>query len=338
MTILYVSDDYWIASRGYKLYKFDLHKERLNYFSRVIDIGNSILSNFPLTRRLFRAEITHLYRFDDDNWLCIAKKGIFRLKRETNKFYKCLTVKRGSRPMALCQDKNKVIYFGEYYANKFKKEVNIYKTEDNGYSWKIAYTFPAGSINHIHGLFKDLYSERLWVLTGDLDDESMIGYTEDGFKTFVPYLLGSQQFRACVTLFYKDKIVYATDSQYQPNAIKAIDRETGKIRDICSIQGSGIYGGQIGNLGFFSTTVEPSKVNKDKNSYLWISFDGEQWFQILNFEKDIYGKRLFQFGSIRFPVYDNLESISQLIITGRSLRKLDGHSLIIPIQIIRQVL
>ncbi len=338
MIILYVSPAFWIGARGYNLFRYDVINKKWSYFSKLKDKKNALLSSFFLTRRLFRAEITRLYRFRNDIWMCIAKKGIFRYDVKTNTFLKCRTVDRGARPMNLCQDTMGNIYYGEYYRNPERKEVHIYKTMNDGDTWQRAYTFPKGTINHIHGLFNDPYSEKLWVATGDEDSACIFGYTEDGFRTFVAQYQGSQQYRICVPLFYKDFIVFATDSQYKPNVIRKIDRKTGTITDLQEIQGSGIYAVQIGNNAAISTTVEPSIINTDKNSYLWFSPDGEHWKEVLHYRKDIWEKTYFQFGSIRFPIYEVSPELpyGHLIITGRALRKLDGKSLVLSLQDVRR--
>lgn len=118
-------------------------------------------------------------------------------------------------------------------------------------NWEIVYTFPEGNINHIHGLFLDPYTNLIWVATGDRENECIIGYTSDGFGTFNIAFRGGQDYRAANLLFYKDFIIYATDSQYINNEIKMIDRRTLNISVMAQIQGSGIYGGQCGNYGFF---------------------------------------------------------------------------------------
>lgn len=331
LTILYVSDNYWFASKGYKLYKYLLDTKEWIYFSTISDKKNAVLSGFFLTRRLFRSEITHLYKFTGDNFFCIAKKGIFRLEGKI--FRKCFSIKRGSRPMNLCQDKNGTIYFGEYFANPERNPVHVYKTNDFGDSWQIAYIFSQNSINHIHGIFRDPFTERLWITTGDLDDECMIGYSEDGFQSIIPVYKGKQEYRACVLLYYEDRIIYATDSQYVKNSIKEIDKVTGKITDLCQIKGSGIYGEKLGNTAFISTTVEPSHVNTDRNSYLMVSNNGKVWEEVLHFKKDHWHPSLFQFGSMRFPVYDPSVKETNLIVSGRALKGLDGNSLILPLKL-----
>lgn len=324
--VLYVSSEYWIGSRGYRLFRYFPESDRIEPFSSVNDSKNAFLASMKLTRRLFRAEIRHLYHFKDDTWMCIGKKAIFRLDHTTGRFEKCCVIAKGSRPMNLCQAKNGAIYYGEYCYNPTREEMRIFRSPDNGDSWEVAYTFGNGEINHIHGLFVDPYSDKLWVATGDDDCACIFGYTEDGFKTFVRCYKGSQQYRVCQPLFTPDKIIFATDSQYEQNYIRAIDRTTGEVKNIQAIQGSGIYGVQFGDKMMISTTVEPSKVNLDRHSHVWFSANGKEWKELASYEKDIFPMTYFQFGSILFPTYEGDSNF--LVWNGRAVKGLDRKSMI----------
>ena len=259
--------------------------------------------------------------------MCIAKKAIFKYNSQNGLFEKCCDIEKGSRPMDLCQSKDGTIYYGEYCFNPQMREMRIFKSKDNGLNWSVAHTFEDGEINHIHGLFADPYSSKIYVATGDVDKACIFGYTDDGFRTFVKQFEGSQQYRVCVPLFTEDKIIFATDSQYEQNYIRSIDRKTGEVKNLQAIQGSGIYAVQFGDKMMVSTTVEPSVVNHDKSSHLWYSEDGDSWQEVVSYKKDFWHTVYFQFGSIRFPhyacAYDNL------IFTGRSLSGLDGKTAII---------
>lgn len=325
--ILFVSQKYLIGTKGYSLFKYEFKKGRWDYFSKILDAKNAAFSKFFLTRRLFRSEITHLYHFQDDNWFCIAKKGIFKLNKKTKLFEKCCHIERGSRPMCLCQDRDGVIYYGEYFYNSNRLPISIFSSKDNGETWNVAYTFKSGEMGHIHSIQLDPYTNRLWLLTGDIDKECMIAYTNDGFNTLNIVYRGIQEFRTCNLLFYKDFIVFATDSQYEQNKIRKMDRTSSQIIDLVDIQGSGIYGSQYGSLAYISTTVEPSQVNKDKYSHLWVSTDGLEWREVAKFKKDFWNARLFQFGSIRFPHYEKGIETAPFFVDGRALRGIDGKSI-----------
>ena len=325
--VLYIDSTEWIVAKGYRLYKYNPSSGKKRYFSHLSDRKNGFLSLFRLSRRLFRSEITHLYHFQNDTWMCIAKKRIFRYDKETKLFEKCCDIEKGSRPMNLCQSEDGTIFFGEYFNNHKKEPVRVFQSRDNGKTWSVAYTFATGEIEHIHGIFKDPYTKRMWVATGDDDKSCVFGYTEDGFKSFIKEYSGTQQCRVCVPLFTPEEIIFATDSQYEQNVIRSINRETGEVKDWQKIQGSGIYAVQNGKLMMVSTTVEPSVVNKDQSSHLWYSWDGHQWEELISFRKDRLPLTYFQFGSIRFPHYE--EESEYVVFHGRALKKLDGKTMII---------
>lgn len=283
-------------------------------------------SCFVLVKRLLRAEITGLYKLNSGVRIVVAKKGLFLGKKGSNTFEKCFAMPRGSKPLNLCFSPSGNIYFGEYFQNMDKQAVHIYCSKDNAQSWQIAYTFEAGNINHIHGVFFDKYTNRIWVATGDRENECIIGYTEDEFGTFVEVFRGGQEYRTCQLFFYKDFIVFGTDTQYQQNVIKKFDRKTLEISELQEVQGSVIKGGQVGDVSFISTTVEPSKVNIDKYAHLWVTKDGLHWEEKYKAKKDWMPATLFQFGTFEFPQYYGVEKLERLFFSGRALKGLDGKS------------
>lgn len=292
---------------------------------KVCDNKYALPSHFPLTRRLLRAEITGLYSLPNGDRLAIAKKGLFLQRGGQGNFEKCFAMPRGSKPLNICIAPSGNLYFGEYFQNIEKQAVHIYRSEDNAQTWQVAYTFAAGEINHIHGVFFDKYTNRIWVVTGDRENECIIGYTEDEFKSLHEVFRGNQNYRTCLLFFYTDFIVFATDSQYIQNKIKMFDRQTLEITELQDIQGSAIKGGQVGDVSFLSTTVEPSEVNKDKYAHLWVTKDGLHWEERYKAEKDCWPS-IFQFGTFEFPQYYGIDKLKRLYFSGRALKGLDGKS------------
>lgn len=290
----------------------------------VEDKKYGLFSRFTITRRFFRAEITGFFDLPNGEHVAIAKKGLFLQDKDSKTFVKCFTMLRGSKPLNICISPSGNIYFGEYFQNTDKQAVNIYCSKDNAQTWNIVYTFKAGNINHIHGLFFDKYTNRIWVATGDRENECIIGYTEDEFKTFVEVFRGGQEYRTCQLFFYKDFIVFGTDTQYQQNIIKKFDRRTLEITELQEVQGSVIKGGQVGDVAFISTTVEPSKVNTDRYAYLWVTKDGLHWEERYKAKKD-WLPFIFQYGTFEFPQY-NVEKLERLYFSGRALKGLDGKT------------
>jgi hypothetical protein len=79
-------------------------------------------------------------------------------------------------------------------------------------------------------------------------------------------------------------------------------------------------------LLFFNTTVEPSVVNTDQHSYIWmVDAASGQVKEIQKFSKDKLDHRYFQFGQCYFPENRANESDS-LYFSGCALKGIDGHS------------
>jgi hypothetical protein len=327
--VLEVHDDYFIGAKGYKLYKYHFSSHHYEYFARLEDSQYALFSRFFLTSRLLRAEITNLYTLPNGDQFAIAKKAIFRCMASDNVFSKCFDVPRGSKPLNLCILPNGHIYLGEYFQNLERNAVNIYGSFDNGESWKAVYSFADGEINHIHRVVYDEYTSQLWVVTGDKENECIIGYTEDEFQTFIEVFRGGQEYRTCHLFFYRDFIVFATDSQYIQNEVKYFDRKTFELKLLTTVQGSVIKGGQSGNVSFLATTVEPSDVNTGKSSHLWYTKDGQHWIDAISYKKDRW-PAIFQFGTIEFPNYNCLIT-DKLWYSGRALKSINRKSAYIKI-------
>ena len=327
--VIGVDRDYCIIAKGHKLYKFSFTKNRIEYIAEVHNGIYSFFSRFDILRRLTRSEITGMYRLEN-KYLVVAKKGIFKYSPENNTINKVLNIPRGSKTLNLCVLSNGHVFFGEYFQNVEKSAVHIYGSFDQGDSWQKVFTFQEGNINHIHGVFYDKYTNRIWCLTGDRENECIIGYTEDEFATFHELFRGGQEYRSCQLFFYPEYLVYATDSRYMPNVIKKIDRQTLEITELQAIQGSAIKGGQAGDTAFISTTIEPSEVNKNQYSHVWVTRNGLQWKEVFAAKKDFW-PAIMQFGTFEFPQYFSSFD-DTLFMSGRALCKVDGCSLKVKIK------
>lgn len=326
--VIEVTDDFLLGVKGYKILKYPFSKNKWEFYAKVEDPIHAFCSRFRMVRRLLRAEITKYYNFSSGSELCIARKGIFRRDPKDGVFKKTFDVKRGSRPMNICEDVDGKIYFGEYFANWDLLPIHIYCSSDGGKTWNIVYTFEQGNINHIHGIYMDPYTKKMWIVTGDRENECVIGYTEDGFKTIKEVFRGGQDYRSCILLFYKDFIVYATDSQYQTNYIKKFDRLTHKIEILSEIQGPVIRGSQCGNVSVISSDVEPSDVLTETKSYVWYTRDGIHWDILCSAEKDYWHKAYFQFGIYDLPAYHKQKPLEEVYVTGKALKVIDNKTLV----------
>jgi len=330
--ILYQDKNIIYIAKGYRIFKSYNDGVTWEFEGKVVDKKYSFLSIFSrLLNRLLRIEISNMYILEDGSRVVIAKKGIFVAKPKSRKYVKTFNVIRGNKPMNICIDNDGMIFFGEYFLNgKFKdldrSEVHIYKSEDNAQSWNICYTFPKNTIRHIHGIFYDKYTNMIWITTGDSNSECMIANTSNAFKSINIVKSGYQKYRAVTLLFYKDYIVYGTDTEHEQNYIYMFFRKDNEEKCLQTLQGSVLTATQFGNMAALSTAVEPSKVNNHMYAHIWFSKNGLEWEDIYHAKKDKWSFKYFQFGRILFP--HNAITENEITFTGHSLEGIDNKTII----------
>lgn len=319
------------AAKGYKIFKSHNNGETWELDGVLDDLKYALIANLSrLLARLLRTEITHLLILEDGSRVLTAKKGIFIAKKNAKVYKKSFSITRGNRPMNMCEDKNGFLYFGEYFSNSERDQVHIFKSTDAGNSWNVCYTFPQNTIRHIHGIFYDEYEDLVWFATGDLDGECIIGYTNDAFGTVKIFKQGGQKYRAVQLLFFKDFILYGTDTEYEKNYIYRIYRENGEEHRLKELKGSVLSSTYSGNSAAISTAVEPSTVNHDLNSYILFSHDGLKWKELYQETKDSLHPKYFQYGRFKFPI--GAINNGKLLVSGHALKKIDNSTIIISLQ------
>ena len=119
---------------------------------------------------------------------------------------------------------NKLI-FGEYFGNDENTPVNIYSIDLETKELKVLYTFEKGTIRHVHSCFWDKFSERVWVFTGDSDEECKILAANENFDEVNVIGEGSQDWRAVSSFFTKDSVYWLMDSPLETSRLVKYDRK-----------------------------------------------------------------------------------------------------------------
>jgi len=328
--VLNVYNNVIYAAKGYKIYKSFNHGKSWELDGNIQDFKYGLIANTSrLLARLLRTEITYLLVLKDGSRVAIGKKGIFYARKNEKIYKKTFHVSRGTRPLNMCVDNKGILYFGEYLSNPMRDEVHIFKSIDSGKTWEICYTFPKNTIRHVHGVFYDKYNDLVWFATGDLDGECIIGYTNDHFKTVNIFKKGGQKYRAVQLLFFKDFIIYGTDTEYEKNYIYRIDRKNRQEYCLQELQGSVLSSINSDKYALIATAVEPSDVNNDEYAYIWFSDDGYKWKELYKAKKDLFHPKYFQYGRFKFPV--GAINNKKLFFSGHALEGFDNKTIIFEI-------
>ena len=282
------------------------------------------LGRFKCLRRLLRIGIRSAIAIDNHSIIISVGCKLYELSLDTGQLSKGFSLRSGVRPLIFSEIKGITgfkdsIYFGEYNTDNFEKnEIAIYKRVaiDN---WKKVYTFPKGTVNHIHNIIADKFRDCVWIFTGDFDDAAAIWRCDNGFSNLNRVYCGDQRYRGCIAFALKDGIVYATDTPYSQNYVYQVT-DDGKILTLKEISGSCIYGCRCNDNIYFSTTVEPDGRNqtllrllfdykigagiKDRYARIYELNELGKIEEIYKAKKDFL-PFIFQFGAFKFPNGNN---------------------------------
>ena len=269
------------ASRGMIIYRLE---QGDNKFKRIAHVpcGFSFfwLNNFRAFRRLtLKPECIETTITEDGQIIAMSAGFMWYCTQDGKEFKKTLKlthygfgVGRGFLSSGLLKVNDKLIFFGEYFRNKERAEVRIYQSHNSGKTWDITHEFQPGAIRHIHALQSDPCCGKLWICTGDSDKESMIGWSDDNFKTINPIGSGSQIWRSCKLIFTEDAIYWGTDTGSEDLAgIYRWDRSTMRLDKIQKSNGAILFGTRLtGRTIVFSTDREGFPNEKDKLTRLFV--------------------------------------------------------------------
>jgi hypothetical protein len=225
----------------------------------------------------------------------------------SDEFHVTHRIQRGTRPLHVTAVPSGRIYWGEYFDNRERNEVHIYASNDRGHAWQVAYTFPAGSIRHIHNIVYDRWGACLWILTGDEGQECKVLRADCDLRSVEVVLAGNQQARAVAAIPTQMGLFFSTDTPSEKNHVYRLDGK-GNVERIADLASSSIYGCQVGAAVFFSTMVEPSRVNTSREVNIVGSRDGLNWQVLAGWKKDSFPMRYFQYGNAFLPDGENSTS------------------------------
>lgn len=314
------------ASRGYDLLRADIGSNKIDW--------QKLAGFCPPGWRKFSAASSLGFRAMRDGFhaLAILSSGhivgavpgaILKLAPGETEFRISHNILRGTRPLHITATRDGRVFWGEYFDNAARHEVHIYVSEDKGARWDVAYVFPPGAIRHVHNIVYDEWRSCLWILTGDQGAECRIVRVSLDFKTVDTVLSGTQQVRAAALVPMPDAIYFSSDTPDEHNQIYRLDLR-GNITPLAALPSSSIYGCRVGPAIFFSTMIEPSRLNLARDVHLYGSLDGIHWCDLVSWKKDRWPMKFFQYGNAFLPAGRNATDV--LALTTIAVRGADQYT------------
>lgn len=326
---------------NYENFRLYIGKEPIIDFLKYISPLKRVLSKIRIFNRLFRLE-PRTAIVQNDVCLVSFLKKIFVISLKEKKILSIIQVRDGfSNILNICsvsQNNETVFYWGDYGQNDKKEEIFIYRyTIQSGL--EECYKFPKNTIKHIHNILYDIYRNQFVVFTGDLDEDVGIYIANKDFTEVTPFLVGDESYRAVVGYVLPEGLIWATDSVLKENYLYYYSFENNELKILATLGGSVIYGTKVNNGLAFATTVEPYPSKKSKilslldnrrapsvktnNVDLYFLSKKLILSKLASYSKDFLPMRLFQYGHISFPIYED-ENDKTLYYNPVGVRKLDG--------------
>ena len=316
-------DDWLYASRGYSLLraKMNTNADAIEWqpVARYAPAWwRNLSAASRLGFRLCRDGFHALATLASGHMVAAVPGAILTLPPGESEFRVSHRVLRGTRPLHLTATPDDHVFWGEYFDNPARDEAHIYASSDRGTTWDVAYTFPRGAVRHIHNIVYDEWAGCLWVLTGDNGSECRILRASCDFRNVETVLSGNQQARAVALVPTPDGLYFSSDTPLESNHVYRLDRQ-GTLTELAPLSSSSIYGCRTGNGIFFSTMVEPSPANRDRNVRLYGSRAGLEWRSLMEWRKDSWPMSLFQYGNAILP--DGRNTTDLLAVTTVAVRR-----------------
>jgi hypothetical protein len=305
----YAEENNFILSKKNQLFRAKNLKQPFELIATIdAPSWKNFASHFRLGQRLLRFMVTNILPLPNGDLFVTFDKSVGIIRN--GKYQDLKNLVRPCRVIrsACALDENGNVFFGEYLANDERGEMRLYKYTNGEDSLEIAYTFPPNSIKHIHGIYFDDFTKNLFCLTGDAESECQIISSTDEFKTFETVGRGDETWRAVSLLFDKNSFYYGMDAEFRTNFIYQVNRQTLERKQLGEVNGTVFYSKKLGSDLFFTTTAENAPSQVENIAAIFHIEENGNMEKIVSFEKDLWHKTLFGFGTIHFPIVNKLQN------------------------------
>lgn len=297
-----------LCSQDLSIYRFDYQSEQLQFLCRLPAKDQSlkgrlkdVIARSALVQKLRPAAgIGHLVQLTNGDILVVYDRVYICKKQPAGYqvtvlpaagFGKFATPLRGGLAV---HGQSQQAYFGEYL-NGHSRDIRVIRIDPVALTTTICWQFSRSEIKHVHAIHYDRYRNRLWVLTGDTDQESAFYYSDDEFKSLHKFAGGSQQWRAIALLIYPEAIEWGMDAGQDASAdcINKIYRYHFETKEITeqAVVGNPVYAAvpMANGAAVMATSFEPKRQQDTiPCAELWYRPVDGPWQSVMKFD---YEKR-----------------------------------------------
>lgn len=305
-----------------------------------------ILAHFRLIERLLRLEVKAAIALSDSEVLLSYLGGVYRVNLESGEIIKEHTYRSGmNNPLYFTKITGisgfaDCIAYGEYTINSNRKNSSdIYIRSLSAPDWHKVFEFPAGEIRHIHGLKAAPEDGCVYIMTGDLDKESGIWSSSDGFRTVNPVLVGQQKYRTGFMYSVAHGYIYPTDTAMEQNYIYFAEKKevSFNLKTVTELDGSCVNSAETEDEVYVATAVEPDErvtgwrswinyrkgagIKSEYSQLLRINKKSMKCDCVFKAKKDMWPYRLFQYGSL---ILVKGPEVNSILVYPVGVKKYDG--------------
>ena len=330
--VLYASEDHFVYASSDRGVTWEKICNLENRSTSLIAKAKSQLLRSGMARRLRRNVGIHNVAVLPSGTVIIQYDGIYRYDGVGTcasyvYSFKELNLLGPLKNGLAVDDRSGNLYFGEYN-NQRPYSVRIMRGTDDGRKWEVCHQFPEGEIKHVHSIVPDPFRNRLWICTGDTDEEVHLFYTDDDFKTLSRFAGNSQMWRMVTLIPTPDALIWGSDAGRDAKSAanyiyrwRFADKQMERLQ---YINKPAYYATRLsdGTL-VLGTTYEPGQQGvNEETADIWLSKDGDRWERVAALPFSPSGRSSgTRYGTVNFPAGDG--SLEELFFTPVNVRDLD---------------
>jgi hypothetical protein len=150
-----------LLTKGFQIHTSDFGLERIDYILTITDVPwyYRLVGRIRLIERLLRLECGPGIELDSDgNCILFFRSQCWKINVKKRTISKECLPNGAKKPLSILRVKagplREHLIFGEYDGNNPKKDsIRIYARSPSG-QWFTVYTFGAGEVNHVHGVYE----------------------------------------------------------------------------------------------------------------------------------------------------------------------------------------